>query len=524
VPEFELRGPDGAIYDVTAPTEAEAVAAFKRNVLGTTRPLTNEDKAAPSRIAAAHEVATEQPLSGRDTVLAAGMGVVEGVPIAGPYLAEGVNKLQALKRAATTDVPYEAALENARAKHEWLRQDRSKTALAGNVVGAVGSMVPVGATALGAKALGITGKNIFSRTAASTASGAGIGAVDAGARSDWDPAAMEGGALWGGGLGAAAPAVGHIVGAGVRGLTGGKAVGAPSTKAIKEQARAVRGQATEIGLEVAPSTFSRMVDRLENVAEEFASDPALQRQSHVVLSRLRADADNGVPLTLEQADKYHKMLGNIARSKSLENPSDPTLARKLADRLDSYMRTLGSRDVVSGDPTRAMPLLKEYRQLWARARKVETIEEALRIGQHRAAGIDKGTRNELRKLVTSSYQWKRFSKDEQKALLRVIDGGIAENIINALGAYGRGILMPSLGGIVGYQQGGIEGALAGLAGGALASRAGARMTTGNAKVLEAMARTGGALPVRPIEIGARNVSQALLTSPRSRNRNKAASR
>lgn len=518
----KVRAPDGQVLGFPDTMTADEIKAVMRQKFP---PQSAEALAAPSRIAGAFEAAEDQPLSTRDTMLAATGGAIEGIPIAGPYLREGLNKLGAVKRSFLNDTAYGDELQNLRTKQEWLKQDRPLTSTAAQVAGSVASMVPLGATALGAKALGITGKNLLTRTAASTASGTAIGGLDAGARSDWNPADIRSGSAWGAGLGAVAPAIGQAVGAAARGLTGGKARGlnVPSTKELKGQSRAVRAQADAQGLVLSDNAFQRMIGRLTRVADDFGSDPALQPQALSVLRRMKADAAAGVQPTLEQMDKYHKMLGQVARAKSLERPADGTLAGVLSDRLDGYMRMLGASDVAAGDPQAAMSLVRQHRELWTRAKKSEKIGELLRVAQLRRSGVDKGTRNELMKLFTREKEWRRLTKEEQKALTRAIQGGTTENIINALGMFGRGILMPTLGFGAGYQYGGMDTALAGLAGAAGLRRLGARMTTGNARVLEATVRNGGTLPTRPLELGGRNVSQALLLSSPEETRRRASS-
>lgn len=77
-----------------------------------------------------------------------------------------------------------------------------------NMAGGMASMAPVAATALGARALGVTGPTLFQRIGAGAVSNAGIGAVDAAARGH----SPTTGALTGLIAGAAAPAVAAGIG------------------------------------------------------------------------------------------------------------------------------------------------------------------------------------------------------------------------------------------------------------------------------------------------------------------------
>lgn len=92
--------------------------------------------------------------------------------------------------------------------------------LAGGVgaLGGLASAVPAAGTALGMSG------NLATRTIAGGLSGSVIGGADAGVRSGGDPTAIKNGAELGGFLGAATPAVGGAIGAGVNKLIGGGTV------------------------------------------------------------------------------------------------------------------------------------------------------------------------------------------------------------------------------------------------------------------------------------------------------------
>lgn len=96
------------------------------------------------------------------------------------------------------------------------------TYTAGNVAGAIPGLIAGGATNLGAKALGLVGKNIFTRSAASAGSGAALGAVGGFAGTDGDLADRTKGAsnsaAWGGAFGLGGPIVGQAIGTGARAI------------------------------------------------------------------------------------------------------------------------------------------------------------------------------------------------------------------------------------------------------------------------------------------------------------------
>lgn len=128
-------------------------------------------------------------------------GVLEGVPIAGPYLLEGVQRL------GSDDGK---DLYAARQATERAQRDNPWTSLAGNVTGAVAGTLP--AIAAAPELFGGGAASLPIRSAVSAITGGGIGGADAAVRSSGDPGAMATGALAGAGAGLAGPAIGQVAG------------------------------------------------------------------------------------------------------------------------------------------------------------------------------------------------------------------------------------------------------------------------------------------------------------------------
>lgn len=163
---------------------------------------------------------------------------VEGIPIAGPYLQSGVEHTASAIGSALTGDPREQVLQEMREDVDQSQEAYPYTSLAGSVGGAVLGLSPVAATGAGARALGITGKNLLSRTLASAASGTAIGGADAAVRSDGDLTETAKGAGYGFMAGLAGPAIGDAVGWGARKLIGG--AGAPGKGAERRIVEAMQ--------------------------------------------------------------------------------------------------------------------------------------------------------------------------------------------------------------------------------------------------------------------------------------------
>ena len=88
-------------------------------------------------------------------------GVIEGVPIVGPMIKGGAQKAAAGIRSVMSGEPYEKELEAVRGYAERTTKQHPVAETAGEVAGGVGSLAGVGATATGAKLLGISGDSLL---------------------------------------------------------------------------------------------------------------------------------------------------------------------------------------------------------------------------------------------------------------------------------------------------------------------------------------------------------------------------
>ncbi|MCW2317621.1 hypothetical protein M2322_003185 [Rhodoblastus acidophilus] len=159
--------------------------------------------------------------------LSAAAGVVEGVPVAGPSLLSGAQKVAAASSALQEGAPSNA-LEQAKAQNQNLLQSSEEafpnTNAAGQVAGGIVGTAPLMAAAPAAFGLGEGGLAV--NALRSTGGGAVLGGADGGARNGWDRNAMQEGAERGGVLGMLGPAAGRLVGAGVNAAgMGGSLVG-----------------------------------------------------------------------------------------------------------------------------------------------------------------------------------------------------------------------------------------------------------------------------------------------------------
>jgi hypothetical protein len=133
-----------------------------------------------------------------DNLRTYGYSTMHSVPFVGDKIAGKFNEA----KAAFHNVP----LADVEAQHNQLREQNPAASIAGNIVGPTAALAPLGATALGARLLGMSG-SLGSRVGFGLASGGGITFGDALSRGDnVQDAAVKG--LVGAGIGVALPALG----------------------------------------------------------------------------------------------------------------------------------------------------------------------------------------------------------------------------------------------------------------------------------------------------------------------------
>jgi hypothetical protein len=160
------------------------------------------------KIASAADPKAVEGMPAGDGAAAVGAGIINGIPVAGPYVMDKVQRGLATVRSFQSGQPYEGELAAVKKfTGDTMGENPGATSF-GNVLGGVTATLPIAATGVGAAALGMRGA-LGTRFAAGAASGAGIGAADAVARGE----DVGYNALLGAGAGGATPLVAKAIGA-----------------------------------------------------------------------------------------------------------------------------------------------------------------------------------------------------------------------------------------------------------------------------------------------------------------------
>jgi hypothetical protein len=179
----------------------------------------------------------------------AGMAL-SGVPLLGAFVPKAEAAIRAAANPLTGVGEPGASFSERYAKNLPLREADYRQAETESPVlstglkvgGGVAALAPLGATAIGARAMGLTGSTLPRMIGAGAASGAALTGADSALRGE-DPTT---GAGIGGFAGAAGPVAGRVIGAGVRGVRNAFSAAAPqvATDVAGVRVPLTRGQAT----------------------------------------------------------------------------------------------------------------------------------------------------------------------------------------------------------------------------------------------------------------------------------------
>ena len=334
-----------------------------------------------------------------------------GIPVVGAYIPQA----EAAIRAAVgrgSDKPswrerYEEILPQRQADYAQAEKESPIASTALQVAGGMAALAPLGATALGARALGGVG-TIPQRIIAGGASGAGISAADAIARGE-DPTTAAG---IGGGIGAAVPVIGAA--AGRIGRTARGYMGAPNADDLGQAVDAGYTALRASGAEYNPTAINRgiagikasqdideeltpKVWRLLNRTQGETTPPQAGAMS--ALTGVQPAARPGQ--SFDELDTLRKQLGKVARDYT--NPTESLAARQAIRGIDDIIGD--PANIMRGNAQHVAALAAETRANAAAEFRVRAMDALRQRVEDRAASAHSGLnventyRQELRSFI-----------------------------------------------------------------------------------------------------------------------------
>lgn len=411
------------------------------------------------------QAAANTQAQGGDVAHVISGGLIEGVPVVGPAIRAGADRVGAgIRSVLPGGKPYEEELADVQGRSAALKEEFPQTHGAAQVAGGVASVGGVAGIVPKAAA------TAFGVTQTSRLAGAGVGAttgatltaldqivreaIETGEVSAPDPVAV--------GLGAAGGALGSVVGrvAGQRAAVAkqrstvdiagverpGESIGRVTQMATERapveripdvlgaQARRSYRAAQRAGFSVSPDDLNGSLIGLRRRL----TDEGFNHGIHPGMSSVLRAADNladnraHASLSLRQLDAFRQQLGGVAQD--FNNPSQQRLARIAIEHLDNFVQTRPS-------PSGAVEAITKARRLWHIRGKAQILTNALSNAEISPSNTVTAIRTAFRPLLRNSAQKLRragFTQDEIAAVRSIARAEGIDAMLSTFGKLGPG--------------------------------------------------------------------------------------
>lgn len=308
------------------------------------------------------------------------------------------------------------------------------------------------------------------RMAGGAAAGAALGTIYGAGASEGQSAQEVAsdaarGAVAGGIVGAAVPAVGSYLWRRQAQRAGARAAReaarrAPGGDDLRAQASALYEAARARGVVVQQDHFAGFASGLGREIAEAGVDDALTPRAAAALRRVRSIVEREADVSLQDMDQLRRVIGIAAQA---PDPNERRLAGIMLDRLDDYMVSLSDDALRAGSADGLGAELAQARDMWARLRRTERVEEAITRAGDAASGFENGIRVEFRRLLRDGRFMRSLTQPERDLIRAVVRGTPMGNFLRVLSGWGGGrdAQRNLLSGTAGMMMGGAAGASVG---------------------------------------------------------------
>ncbi len=202
-----------------------------------------------------------------------------------------------------------------------------------------------------------------------------------------------------------------------------------ATALMKNKASELYREAREGGVIIKPQSSADLVRRIEQAVQ---SSGRMNKRIHAdtlsVIDDLKA-AVKGGDLSLEELDQFRQLFGDAASKNYMNNKPDTMKATQAIEALDSFVKTLKPKNLLSGD-INAAALLYRGRSEWSRYKKFDAITNIIR----QADGDPNRLKSALQKFAQKRMQG--FTAEEKRAIREAAKNTTAEKLFKAFGKFG----------------------------------------------------------------------------------------
>lgn len=404
---------------------------------------------------------------------------------------------------------YDAELARERARLEKGRDRHPVTATASEIAGAVA--VPVGAVSRTGK-LGLDMLK-GAATGAGLAGIYGFGAGEGGAANRTRDAVSS--AVFGALAGGAIPAIGAGIDRGLtsiaeRRLAKEALKTAPTTEELRAAGNRAYKAVDDAGVIVRPEAFGGMVEdataamRRGGLDEGMGSLTPQSERLVAIMEDAATNPKNAAGIPFSEVDLLRRKAGVPAAN--MATPAESKLGMTAIEKIDDFVNNITPDQVSAGDTAALPDLIRKARETWATMSKSQMIDDAIAASENYLSGGASGIRNQFARILKSPKLSRGFSETEKRAMRKVINGSIPEQLLNLVsGGIGQLGLMGG-GAVAGGATGALTGAL--LAGGA--RRGAEALAQRQAEIVRALVASGKGAQVPQIGQTTRQIIEALM--------------
>tara|TARA_R110000787_G_scaffold90682_3_gene191329 strand:- start:456 stop:2027 length:1572 start_codon:yes stop_codon:yes gene_type:complete len=207
---------------------------------------------------------------------------------------------------------------------------------------------------------------------------------------------------------------------------------APQASDLKKTATAIYKEIDEAGVSIKPNAIDSLVNKIHVKTRKKGLDARVTAKAAGAMDSLREM--KGSPQLLSEIQVQRSIAQQVAKS---PDASEAMLGRIMIDELDGFMDTVSSGSLTRGTAETAKKY-KIARKLYGRAKRSETITEAIEKSKEVASGAENGLRIELRKIVNNKKKSKFFTKKELDSMKDVIRGDKLTDTAKFIGTMGFG--------------------------------------------------------------------------------------
>lgn len=202
---------------------------------------------------------------------------------------------------------------------------------------------------------------------------------------------------------------------------------APTTKEVREAAKAAYGKVDATKIKFKPGAFNALADQLQATANKLNFVPEADTGVQAALNAFAAQVARNEPVSLSKLDRLRRTVGRKAASRMSE---EGRIGEQMINDIDAFITQTVPKAVVKD--------LDEARDLWTKMSRGAAIDKELRMadravkrGQERSAAI----RQRFDALRDNERKMRQFSANERDLINKLAEGTITSNMLEGVGRF-----------------------------------------------------------------------------------------